>query len=89
MKQWEQIAFAIALAAFGWLLFQGSKGHAPKPPTTAFDGTKVPLWMTLGTINLPFALASDYASFVPLSPDSAGQEDTFSGLQPTTPYPTS
>lgn len=35
MKQWEQILFAIALAGFGWLLYQGNKSGASNTVSTA------------------------------------------------------
>lgn len=93
MKQWEQIAFAIALAAFGYVLYNykasgktlmGPKAKGVFPPNT------VPAFYSINTINAGTALPPNIASTVPLAPDSAGQEFANGYLDPEeTLFPTS
>lgn len=75
MKQWEQIAFTVALAAFGWLLFaETGRIKQNKVNTAQYGGQVAPLFMSLNQIDLgsyfPFTAA---ANNVPLDDPSAGQ----------------
>jgi hypothetical protein len=50
-----------------------SKG---KEASAAFAGLKVPAYISYNQIDHNYATAKDLASLIPLTPDSAGQDNT-------------
>lgn len=89
-KAWEQIAFAIALAGFGWLLFNQNK-KATKASTAVQGIANTPFFYSSNaqqTTSASFS-PSTAASSVPIPADAAGTQFADNYLAPLeTLFPT-
>lgn len=77
-KSWEQIAFAITLAAFGWLLYKHNTATSQQSGIASVGanaGLSIAPFYTINNIDLPFGTPPNASATVPLNADSVGQQN--------------
>jgi len=82
--KWEEIFFAVALAAFGWLLFSANGRAASASPEAASapidNASQVPWYLTFNQTAgyngpLPSSQALNPANYIPVSNPVAGMQN--------------